>query len=453
MPKTTLSGTRIRALRLARGMTQAELARRAGVSPSYLNLIEHNRRRAAVTLLGAVSAALDITPEALSDAAGDALVESLRTAAALTSADPPAEIDRVEEFAGRFPGWAAHMAALQARAEAQDRIVERLSDRMAHDPNLSEALHEIVSAVTAVQSTAAILAETDDLEPAWRDRFHQSVHSDSVRLATAAEALVAYLDASTEETGLAAPQEELESWLARQSFHIPAIEGGTGMPDSADLAHLAEDQPELASQAARVMARDWLARAREDAIALPLEALAPALVAMFERGTGLRPGELAMGFGVGLPRLFRRLASLPPLPGMPRFGLVVCDGSGTLTFRRPIEGFALPRFGGACPVWPLFQALMQPARPIRALVETASRPVHRFLAHAVAERLGAARFEPPFAWEASMLLTPATPQSTGTPLDAPEAADLGTPLAVGSSCRVCLRPDCVARREPSIVSS
>lgn len=447
MPKTTLSGTRVRALRLARGMTQAELARRAGISPSYLNLIEHNRRRAAAPLLGAISSALDLTPEALTETAGGALLEALRTAAALTTADPPAELDRAEEFAGRFPGWAAHLAALQARAEAQDRIIERMSDRMAHDPNLSEALHEIVSAVTAVQSTAAILAETGDLEPAWRERFHQNVHADSVRLATAAEALVAYLDVAAEETGLAAPQEEMESWLARQAFHVPAIEGGA-RADDAMLAHLTEDQPELASQAARMLARGWLARAQADAAALPLDALAPALSAMFARGEGFRPEELARGFGVGLPRLFRRLASLPPLPGVPRFGLVVCDGSGTLTFRRPIDGFALPRFGGACPVWPLFQALMQPGRPIRAVLETASRPVHRFLAHAVAEPAGAARFDPPFAWEASMLLTPASLQNTGAaPLDA------GAPLGVGSSCRVCLRPACAARREPSIVST
>ena len=452
MPKTTLSGTRIRAMRLARAMTQAELARRAGVSPSYLNLIEHNRRRAATALLDAIAGALDITPEALSEDAGGALLEGLRAAAVLTSADPPPEIERVEEFAGRFPGWAAHLAALQARAEGQDRIIERLSDRMTHDPNLSEALHEIVSAVTAVQSTAAILAETGDLEQVWRDRFHQNIHSDSVRLATAAEALVAYLDLATEETGLAAPQEEMESWLARQAFHIPAIESGSGaQPDREALARLTEEQPELASQASRALARDWLARASADAAALPLDRLAPALAAMFTRGEGFRPGVLATAFGVGLPRLFRRLACLPPLPGVPRFGLVACDGSGTLTFRRPIEGFALPRFGGACPVWPLFQALMQPGRPVRVLLETASRPAHRFLAHAVAEPLSSARFDPPFAWESSMLLTPASAQMLGLPGGDASPAEAGA-LPVGSSCRVCLLPDCVARREPSIVS-
>ena len=46
MVRSALSGTRIRTLRTARRIGQADLARLAGVSPSYLNLIEHNRRRA-----------------------------------------------------------------------------------------------------------------------------------------------------------------------------------------------------------------------------------------------------------------------------------------------------------------------------------------------------------------------------------------------------------------------
>ncbi|MCB1843770.1 MAG: hypothetical protein KDI09_12470, partial [Halioglobus sp.] len=30
------------------------------------------------------------------------------------------------------------------------------------------------------------------------------------------------------------------------------------------------------------------------------------------------------------------------------------DGSGTLTLRKPVAGFSLPRFGAACPLWPLY---------------------------------------------------------------------------------------------------
>ncbi len=439
MPKSALSGTRIRTLRTARRMGQADLARLAGVSPSYLNLIEHNRRRASPRILEAIAGALNIPAEALDERAGDALIDALRAAATRAAPGTAPETDRAEDFAGRYPGWSALVTQLHASAEAQERIIERLSDRMAHDPNLSAALHEIVSAVTAVQSTAAILAESDDLEPVWRARFHANIHADSVRLANAAEALVAFLDTSTEETGLAAPQEELESWLEAQGYHVAAVEGA---PVS-DWGRLTAGQAELASAAARSLAADWLVRAQQDAAALPLDRLMPALTAMMAARRGFAPEALAQEFGVGLAQLFRRLACLPPAPGLPRFGLAVCDGSGTLTFRRPIEGFQLPRFGGACPLWPLYQALLQPGRPVRATVEFAGRPPARFVAHAVSGPRGAQAFEAPYVWEASMLVTPAS-VALGAEGDAA--------LAVGSNCRVCPRLGCPARREPSIVA-
>ncbi|MCC5986869.1 MAG: DUF2083 domain-containing protein [Pararhodobacter sp.] len=443
MARPALTGSRIRALRMARGLAQSDLARRVGVSPSYLNLIEHNRRRAGARLLEAIAGSLKVAPEALAEDAGEALVAALRAAATHASAEPPPETGRIDELIGRFPGWAAHLAALSARAEAQERVIERLSDRMAHDPNLSAALSEIVSAVTSVQSTAAILAETEELEPEWRRRFHRNVHADSVRLATAAEALVAFLDASSDESGLAAPLEELEQWLARHDFHLPEIEAEA----PSDWARLVSAQPELASAASRQLAERWLMQAHTDAAALPLARLLPALRAQTRKPEGLRPEALAGEFGTALMVVLRRLACLPAEPGLPRFGLVRCDGSGTLTFRRPIEGFALPRFAGACPVWPLYQALAAPGRPLRTLLATPGPAVQHFLAHALAETAGPPRFAPPWVLEGAMLLSPATP-----PAQDGAAGLAAEPLEVGSSCRVCPRLDCPARREPSIVA-
>ncbi|WP_323036638.1 helix-turn-helix domain-containing protein [Pararhodobacter sp.] len=409
MVRSALSGTRIRALRTARRLGQADLARMAGISPSYLNLIEHNRRRARPQVLEAIAGALQIPLESLDEHSGDAQIDALRAAATRASQGFEPELDRAEEFLGRFPGWAALVTQIHAHTEGQDRVIERLSDRMAHDPNLSTSLHEIVSAVTSVQSTAAILAESEDLEPEWRARFHANIHADSVRLAHAAEALVAFLDTSSEETGLAAPQEEMESWLARQEFHIDALE----QTAAADWARLCAGQVELASASSRELAEAWLKTAHADAQALPLDRLAPVLVAMFSGGKDFAPEGLAREFGVGLAQVFRRLAILPVLQGVPRFGLAVCDGSGTLVFRRPVEGFALPRFGGACPLWPLYQAMVQPDRPIRAVIEFAGRPTMRFVAHAICSARDPMRYDPPFVWESSMLITPATGGDAG----------------------------------------
>ncbi len=222
MPLSTLTGTLLRERRLALALRQADLAAQAGISASYLNLIEHNRRNVTPDVLARLASALGIDPAALADGAGGVMVEDLRAGAALAGGD--AELDRLEDFAGRFPGWAGVVAALYRRSEGLERAVEALNDRMTHDPHLSASLHDLLSALSSVRSTAAILAETEHIDPDWRARFHRNLHQDSERLAAGAEVLVAYLDGSdqTREQGLAAPQEELEAWLATHDWHLAA---------------------------------------------------------------------------------------------------------------------------------------------------------------------------------------------------------------------------------------
>ncbi|NGM47717.1 DUF2083 domain-containing protein [Rhodobacter sp. SGA-6-6] len=428
MAITALTGTRLRERRLALGLRQADLSRQAGISPSYLNLIEHNRRKVTPEVLARLAAALGLEAEALAGGAGQTLAEDLRAAAAgLPGA--AAELDRLEEFAGRYPGWAAVTAGLQARAGQLERAVEALNDRMTHDPHLSAALHELLSALTSVRATAEILAETGDLDPGLQARFHRNLHLDSERLAGGAEALVAYLDGTggtgaAREQGLAAPQEEVEDWLAAQGWHLAALETG----DPAGLAALEEGVAGLASSAARELARAHLARAAEDARALPLAPFAAALK------EGADPARLAAGFGTDVIRAMRRMALLPGAEA----GFVSCDASGTLTFRKPAPGFPLPRFGAACPLWPLYAALGRPMQPVRAQVQTPGPSGARFVALAFCQPRLSGGFAGPELREAAMLILPD-----------PGPAQPGV-LGIGSTCRICPRPDCPARREPTI---
>jgi len=445
MARSTLAGSRIRQRRMLIGLSQAELARRLGVSASYLNLIEHNRRRVAPDLLERMAGELEVKITALSEGAEPGLLESLREAAA-THADPAAprpESDRLDEFAGRFPGWAALLSAQQHRLSALERTVERLTDRMTHDPHLSASLHEVLSVAASLRSTAAILAETDDIDPQWRARFHGNLHLDSQRLAEGAQALVGYLEASQDdESGLAAPQEELEAWLVDRDFHVAELEGKRRASPEA----LVEGQATLASRSARKLAVTWLHRYRRDAEALPLAMLVTAV-----ETHGPDPARLSELPGVGgdLPRLFRRLASLPPgVAALPPIGLVICDGSGTMIFRKPIPGFGLPRFGSACPLWPLFQALSRPLVPIRTLVETVARPPQRFQTFAICQPAVPPTFDEPVVLESLMLIVPAT----AADIAAREGSGAAPQHPVGISCRICPRADCPARREPSIAA-
>lgn len=416
MPLSALTGTRLRERRLALGLRQADLAERAGISASYLNLIEHNRRRIADDLLDRLAAVMAVPVASLRDGAEGAVMDGLRAAAAEVPEAQP-ELDRADDFAGRFPGWAAVVSALHHRARALGRAVEALNDRMSHDPHLSASLHEVLSAVSSVRSTASILVDTDDLDPEWRARFYRNLHEDSERLASGAAALVAYLDAGgqAEEQGLASPQEELEAWAAARDWQLAA----------------ADDAEMLASGAARALARGLVAQADRDAAALPDPDFT---IACTE--TGDEPLALSARFNADVLAAYRRLA-LRPASGL---GLVLCDASGTLTLRKPVGGFALPRFGAACPLWPLFTALNRPQTPIEAVIAMPGPQGARFRVRAWCQVRYPSGARGPELREAAMLIAP---EPAGTEAAAP----------VGSTCRICLQPDCAARREPSILTA
>lgn len=433
MPRDTLTGSRIRERRVARGMKQADLARAAGISASYLNLIEHNRRRIGGKLLLDIAEILDVDTTVLTEGAGAALIASLREAAS----DLPqagAELDRIDEFAGRFPGWAQLLGDARARIAQLERSVEILTDRMTHDPQLAASLHEMLSTVTAIRSAASILAEPGEIDREWQVRFHRNIYEDSARLAETSRGLVTYLeadDAGATETG--APQEELDAALEAAGHHVSELEGGDDVERA--LSRLGAG----VSRSARALLRDWLQRYASDAGALPQAVLRAAL----ERVGAPDPATLAGELGQPVERVMRRLAALPPDLLAEPVGLAICDGSGVLSYRKPLSDFPMPRFGAACPLWPLYRALNRPFVVLSGPLRQAGRSGGAIWAEALATPVGGPAVNADPLYQAHMLVRPV-----------PRHAEPNTEPAaeVGVTCRVCPRSACPARREPSIMA-
>ncbi len=436
MARSALTGTRIRERRLAIRRPQADVARAAGISAAYLNLIEHNRRRVGADLLARIAQALGVSARALDEDSESGIVIALREAAAALPPVAPAEgdiapeADRIEEFVNRFPGWAARLADRQSRIGALERRVEALSERLTHDPFLSSALHEVLSVVTSIRSTAAILAEGGDIPAPMQARFHQNVHDDSLRLSAVAGDLARYLDRAEEDAPLPVlPMDEATAWMARQGWHLAALEGpGAVRPE--DL---------VAASGLRGPARDlalgYARQAASDAALMPLEAF----VAL-AREEAQDPGRIAARMDLPVAAVMRRLATLPEGAGLVPLGLAVCDGAGVLVFRKPLPGFPLPRLGGTCPLWPLYEALTDPGRPIRRSVEIAAREPRRYLADAYCALRHPMGASGPQLAHAYMLFraSPAGP---------------GPVIAAGLACRICPRDACPARREPSVLGA
>jgi predicted transcriptional regulator/DNA-binding XRE family transcriptional regulator len=448
MPRSTLTGTRIREKRILGGIKQADLARSVGISPAYLNLIEHNKRKIGGKLLVDLARALAVEVGSLTQGAQTTLIDGLQNAGAENGMTGMfVETDRIEEFASRFPGWAVLVSRQHEHIKSLEHRIEALNDRLAHDPFLSEALHEVLSTVTAVRSTAGILNAGDDIDPEWQARFHRNMYEDSQRLATGAQDLVRYLDTigkkdETPDT----PQTALETWLANRDYAVPTA-GEADDPQSIDGPAIADS---LTSTAARALAHTWIRRAQGDDAKMPM-----AVVLETYAQHGPNPAALAQRTGVDLAAAMRRLATLPRDHNRPDLGLVICDGAGVLTFRKPLEGFAPPRFGGGCSLWPLYQALVRPMKPVRRVVEQMGQTPRQFLAYAVCQPKVQMDFDAPEVLEATMLFMPLDAVSNTPFADKSQHAAqlLGDVVKVGTNCRVCARKACPARREPSLMAA
>jgi len=429
--RAALTGNRIRERRLVLGLKQADLAAGVGISASYLNLIEHNRRRIGGKLLVAIARALQVEPAQLSEGADATLYDALQSAAQAlpTTFGTRPETERIDELAGRFPGWAGLIAAQQKRNAGLEALVEGLRDRIGHDPILADAMHEVLSSVAAIRSTADILVRDPDLDPVWRARFHRNLHEEAERLSTRATALLGHFEAEEAQGArpTSTPIETVEAMFEAAGHHFPAIEaqGAAAIPSVLDRA------AGMADPATRALGARWLAAYAQDAARLPLAVLQPAAEA-----AGHDPAAL-LDVGQGdVALVLRRLATLPrqvaPDMRAPAFGLAVCDGSGALIFRRRLTAFSIPRFGAGCPLWPLYRALGRPGQPEAALIEMPQGALFR--AWAVSQPVGPAGFGAAPVMQAVMLVTPAEKGATGAA------------IAAGPGCHLCPRTSCPARR-------
>lgn len=425
MPTRRLTGSRIREKRLDQGLRQASVAEAVGISPSYLNLIEHNRRRIGGKLLTDLARVLGADVALLTEGADSDLLDQMRAAAAIVGSI--AEVARTEELAARYPGWSNLIAMQARRLVGLEERVQALTDRMANDPKLSSALHEVISAVTAIRSSSSILVSGETLDADWQRRFHENIHSDSVRLAASSEALIAYLEmpeAAQQQTGTA--QESLEQCLAQSGFHLADLE--VSDPDIG-----ASINSSGLSGAAKQLLVRWAEQYVQDAEALPMPEFEQAC-----RVLQYDPAGLADRFATPFEVVLRRLASLPSHVGHPPIGLVVCDSSGAALFTKPVPGFTFPRIGGACPLWPVFGALSRPSQPLKIDVVLPNVSASRFLCYAIAVPIAATRFDAPPVMHSTMLVMPDPPEGDRAPLD------------VGVSCRICPRINCLSRREPAM---
>lgn len=419
----SLAGTRIRQRRRSIGLTQKALAVMAEISPSYLNLIEHNRRPIGGKVMNALARALDIPARDLSEGPEMAIASTLEEVAAANST----ELENPEDLLARFPAWSRKLAQLQESSINQARMIEALGDRLTHDPYLSESLHLMLSSITAIRATASLMTHAQDgeMDLAHSLRFNQNIHSESLRLSDAVQALVSYFDTASEtQLSVATPGEEFDRFW--QDIHPRLIElDARPKGDFADLLEGMAGPP-------RALAEHALLQYQNDAQKLPFDPFIKTASQL-----DFAPDRLANWAGCDLHTVFRRLSALPKMEGVPEFGLFEIDGSGHIHARRALPDFPLPRHTSACTLWPVYSSLQQPGQAITSKLSLPGGATFRCYACALTQ--GTPDFGTPMILRAAMLIR--------------REQDAQGAVPAGTVCKLCPRAGCAARSEAQIMAA
>jgi predicted transcriptional regulator/transcriptional regulator with XRE-family HTH domain len=449
-------GAKVRALRRRESLNQVQLADKLGISPSYLNLIENNRRPLPANLLIRLAQMFNIDVNSFATDEDTRMVADLTEAFAdplfdeqdLTSVD-------VREMAAASPGAARAVLSLYqayraARASADD-LSSRLSDgeQMAdvdrsHLP--SEEVSDLVQRhsnhfpeleAAAEELFAKAKLTTDDLYSGLV-RYIEKQHGVQVNIARwgSERGVLRRYDPEKKVLVLSEllPTRSRTFQLAHQ---IGILSQGHVMERIA-----LEDR--LTTDESRALAKVALANYFAGAVQMPYAAFQKA--AKEER---YDIDVLGRRFRVGFEQVCHRLTTLrrPGAEGVP-FHMIRIDVAGNISKRFSASGIRFARFSGACPRWNVFSAFLTPGM-IRIQVSRMPDGVMYFcIARTIQKDSGGYHAQHPvqaIGLGCQAQFAKELVYSDGVDMDNPE-----TCMAVGVTCRLCERTDCEQRALPSI---
>ncbi len=474
MATTSIVGLKIRETRRALGLSQTDLAQQMGISPAYLNLIEFSKRRIGGSLLRRAAECLDLPLSELDGAAEQRLATELAEISAdQAMQDAGLDPGNIEQFIGRFPGWARALVKAYRSNQDNSELATALSDRLRHDPFLSDIVHQMLTHISSIRSTSEILHDISEIEPEQRRRFHRALAGDSNQLSDVAQALAQYFDKAHTADRTATPAEEVETFLLSHRNYFDDLEVAADdmrgrltdavVPD--DLAgeanldrraltvvetHMADavqavldGQGQALSAVSRRQIARILRRYSADALLLPA---GPFALSANEKRYDLE--LLREHWRVPFHHLCRRLTALSGRGGEEQVlsvAYLAANASGQTIDRRPAFGLPVPLYGSACPLWAIYRAFAEPGWVIRQVGEFPDG--RRVLMVARARRTGRTGFDQPADHVSDMIAVPIEQADRIVYGDGLDLAGAVKAEPIGPTCRVCPRTDCDQRAE------
>jgi len=436
MQKKLMLGHKVRRLRRTSGLTQLQMAEQLGISPSYLNLLEHNQRPVTTALLLRLvqNFGIDLQRFAEDDEAplvsglGEVLGDALFAGMDLGKQD-------LREFVTATPAVAEAMIALYGAYRQSRMAMETGASPAGAAPE--EAVHAFIQSENNHFPELEEAAEDlwRRIEPDPQAMFHS---------------LARYLERQHRLQVQLIPAEVMGSTIRRHDLHRGRVLLSEMLPAASRVAQLAA-QIGILEFSAVLDSMEARSGITDEQVSAQLRAglvsyLAGAILMPYERylkaATAVRYdlAVLRARFGVSLEQVMHRLTTLqrPGSEGVPFF-LIRVDVAGNVSKRFSANSFSFARFGGSCPVWNLHHALQAPGRLLTQLAEMPDGSRYLSIASSVAKpwRPG------PFRSAHYALALGCEQRDMGKLVYADqlsERADL-----IGVTCQACPRGDCPDR--------
>ncbi len=370
--RKTLIGPQLRTLRRKSGHTQAEMARRLGISPAYVNLLENNQRSLSVSVLLALTEHYGVDMRSLVPDGETARLADLRAAVRdPIFAGPPPDIaelravfDHAPDLADRFLFlYQSHRMLVDqlkrgSGSGAIPDILRVTPETAIHDYFRDKSNHfdDLERAAEALR--ARIGGTADDMYTLLK-RHLRLEHGIDTRVARLSEMPDTLRDFDRDGGRITLSEALDHTNRIFQLAHVLGLLEAGGIVD----ALVAESglEPEGTRARLQVELTNYFAAA----MLMPYDAMLE-----LTELTAYDIDRIAAGFGVSFEQVCHRLSTLQRdgARGVPFFFLRV-DRAGNVTKRFNATAFTLAEEGGSCPVWDIHGAFRVPGVIVPQFVE------------------------------------------------------------------------------------
>lgn len=440
-------GGKIKRLRRQRHISQADLAHALGISASYLNLLEHNRRNITVPLLFKIAGHFGIEPGELVESDESQLVGDLME---LFGDDIFADTDltnhEIRDLAFSNPSAARAILRLFDKYQETKSSGGAIDDRQEGTTTgyhlATEAISDFIQEnanhfPTLEKSAERVRHDIDHASDSFElglKTYLGNVFGLDVRLASLPSGIAHQHDENTNKlfvSDILSPETALFSMAHRAALltaehEIDAIIDQSNLPEG--------DAP--------ILAKNVLASYFAAALIMPYM---PFLNACREYRYDVE--RLSRRFGASFEQTCHRMTTLqrPGAQGIP-LHLVRTDIAGNISKRFSLSGIHIPRHSGACPRWNIYSAFLQPEKINIQISQMPDSETYFCIAKSIAK--GGYRHNAPRRHLSIGLGCHISHAKEMIYSDGVDLKNLTQIVPIGVGCRICPRLECGQRAHP-----